>query len=154
MTTSNAAGGFGNQQTTMSQAVSPTNGRLAAGGSKEAKLWQQCCAFEEVFLQIMMKEMQQTVPEGNQALANSSGRTVMQSMMNEKVTEVAGRRGTSGLADMLYADFRRHRTAGTDVAAGASRARAATSPNSYPYGTGTGDLGTAGRVTTGLLGSA
>jgi len=129
------ATGYANQQTALSAASSPTNGRLAKAGSKEAKLWDQCCAFEQIFLQQLMKEMQSTVHDTNSAQATSSGRNVMQSLMDEKVADVAGRRGTSHLADTLYAHFRRQHLVADTVADGAAKARAAAASAS-PFATG------------------
>ncbi len=139
MDTALTATGFANQQTGLSAASSPTNGRLAKAGSKEAKLWDQCCAFEQIFLQQLMKEMQSTVHDTNGAQATSSGRNVMQSLMDEKVADVAGRRGTSHLADTLYAHFRRQHLITDTVADGAAKARAAASTaagTASPFGTG------------------
>lgn len=99
---------YGNQQIGPSEAVSPSDGSRATTGSPEAKLWEQCCQFEGVFLSLVVAQMRQTVDDQGGLFAASSGRRMMQSMMDDAMVTAATQTGRAGLATKLYADFRRH----------------------------------------------
>ena len=100
--------GYANGVKGPSEALIPTDGHQTTPGTPAGKLWQQCTAFESLFLNAMMKELRQSVPETGGALAPSPGRKMMQSVMDEKLVDRLSERGTAGIADSLYRDFRRH----------------------------------------------
>jgi len=99
--------GYANGMTGLSEAVAPTDGRRAAEGSRAGKLWQQCTSFESLFLNAMMKELRNSVPAAEGALAPSPARKMMEGMMDERLVDRLAERGTAGIAESLYRDFRR-----------------------------------------------
>ena len=99
---------YANGKAGPSGALAPTDGRQAAAGTRAAKLWQQCCGFESVFLNEMMKSMRKTVPDSKGIMAQSNEQKQIQTMYDEKLSETMAKRGTAGLATRLYDDFRRH----------------------------------------------
>ncbi len=103
-----SATGYANGTTGLSEAVVPSDGRRAAEGSPAGQLWSQCTAFESLFLNAMMKQLRQSVPAAEGALAPSPARKMMESMLDERMVDRLAERGTAGIADSLYRDFRRH----------------------------------------------
>lgn len=92
---------FANGVTTPST-VAP---RDAAAGSREAKLWEQCCGFEGVFMSKLFEEMRKTVASDGGVLPPSPGRKMMESVADQKLVETLAQRGLVGIADRMYADF-------------------------------------------------
>ena len=75
--------------------------RKAANGRDDTELRNACVKFEEIFLQMMYKNMKNTVPKSglvSKGLANN----VFESMLDEKLMEEASQAGGIGLADVLY----------------------------------------------------
>lgn len=103
-----SAAGYANGTTGLSEALVPSDGRRAAAGSAAARLWEQCTGFESLFLNAMMKQMRESVHAEGGALAPSPARKMMESMFDERMVERLAERGTAGIADSLYRDFRRH----------------------------------------------
>jgi flagellar protein FlgJ len=100
--------GYANGVTGPSEALVPSDGRRAAAGTPASKLWEQCTAFESLFLNAMMKELRNSVPESEGAMAPSPARKMMQSMMDERMVDRLAERGSAGIAESLYQDFRKH----------------------------------------------
>ncbi|NUQ00866.1 MAG: rod-binding protein [Armatimonadetes bacterium] len=90
-----------------SDALAPLSGPRATAGSREAKLWQGCCQFEAVFISQMLKEMRRTADDQGGVMPASPGRRMMQSMMDENLSQRLAERGSAGIAGRLYSDFRR-----------------------------------------------
>jgi peptidoglycan hydrolase FlgJ len=77
--------------------------KVAAGNAtaKDAKLRDACQGFEEMFMEMMYKEMRNTVPD-DALLGNSNADKIWQSMMDSEMMKSATKGGGVGLADMLY----------------------------------------------------
>lgn len=79
---------------------------LAAEGEKlktdkdDQKLRQTCQELESVFLEMMMKEMRNTVPKSG--LMDMRNQELFQSMLDTEVTRDMAKAGGIGLADMMY----------------------------------------------------
>lgn len=88
-------------------------GTAAAEAAKDAKLRDACQGFEEMFMEMMYKEMRNTVPDDT-LLGNSNSDKIWQSMMDSEMMKSATKGGGVGLADMLYQQLK---TQGTTNAA-------------------------------------
>lgn len=65
-----------------------------------------CKEFESIFLSIMFKEMQKTVPEDG-LVEKSTGRKIFEEMhIDELSKEIANSDNGLGIADMLYQQFK------------------------------------------------
>ena len=73
----------------------------AAAAAQDAKLRDACEGFEEMFMELMYKEMRNTVPDDT-LLGNSNANKIWQSMMDSELMKSAAKGGGVGLADMLY----------------------------------------------------
>ncbi|MBQ7515534.1 MAG: rod-binding protein [Schwartzia sp.] len=74
--------------------------------SKEAqatdkKLREACEGFEAMLLNIMYKEMRNTVPKDT-LFGEDNGKKIWQSMLDTELMQAAAKSGGIGLADMLY----------------------------------------------------
>ncbi|MCC7495236.1 MAG: rod-binding protein [Fimbriimonadaceae bacterium] len=88
-----------------SEALLPSNGRLAAKASRAAKLWQGCCQFEGLLLKQMLQQMRSTVPEGEGLFERSQGRRMMEDNYDQTLADTLSQRGAAGLADSLYGNY-------------------------------------------------
>lgn len=98
---------LGIDQTTGANAQSTALSKI---GARSRQLWEQCCGFEELFLNLLLKEMSATVDHAGGAVPESAGSRVVRSMFSERLAEAVGRSGRIGLAATLYRGF--ERTAG------------------------------------------
>ena len=79
---------------------------LAAEGEKlksdkdDKKLRQTCQEMESVFLEMMLKEMRNTVPKSD--LMDTRNQELFQSMLDTEVTRDMAKAGGIGLADLMY----------------------------------------------------
>ncbi|MBR1552680.1 MAG: rod-binding protein [Schwartzia sp.] len=76
----------------------------ASGISAEAeskKLREACEGFEAMFLDIMFKEMRNTVPE-NTLFGESQGEKVWHSMLDTELMQNVAKAGGVGIANMMY----------------------------------------------------
>ena len=79
---------------------------LAAEGEKlksdkdDQKLRQTCQEMESVFLEMMLKEMRNTVPKSD--LMDTRNQELFQSMLDTEVTRDMAKAGGIGLADLMY----------------------------------------------------
>lgn len=74
----------------------------AAGDDQDTvKLKAVCRDMEAVFLNLLLSKMRDTVPKSG-LTGNSSGETIMQSMLDSETTKNMSQAGGMGLADMLY----------------------------------------------------
>ncbi|MCF6465064.1 flagellar biosynthesis protein FlgJ [Clostridium sp. Cult2] len=65
-----------------------------------------CKEFESIFLSLMFKEMQKTVPEDG-LVEKSTGRKIFEDMhIDELSKEIANRDQGFGIAEMLYEQFK------------------------------------------------
>ncbi len=90
------------------QALVPRDGTQARPGTPAARLWDQCCRFEGLFLGTLLKELRSTVNTSGGVLSPSAGRKMMDSMFDQALVDTIAERGDSGIAAALYRDFRRH----------------------------------------------
>lgn len=67
----------------------------------EKQLREACQGFEAMFLQMMYKEMRNTVPE-NDLFGESNGQKIWQSMLDTQLMDNAAKSGGVGLAEMMY----------------------------------------------------
>jgi len=89
------------QQDTKAAGTKAAVGNAAAEAAKDAKLRDACQGFEEMFMEMMYKEMRNTVPDDT-LLGNSNSDKIWQSMMDSEMMKSATKGGGVGLADMLY----------------------------------------------------
>ena len=69
---------------------------------KEAKKLREACqGFEAMFLDIMFKEMRNTVPE-NSLFGESQGEKIWHSMLDTELMQNVAKSGGFGVADMMY----------------------------------------------------
>ena len=92
------------QSNLRSSAVSSTDAAKAAAQDK--KLRQACEGFEEMFMEIMYKQMRDTVPE-NSLFGSSNADKILESMRDSELMKHAASSGGIGLADMLYRQMKK-----------------------------------------------
>lgn len=74
----------------------------AQKAQQDAKELRKACeGFESMFLQMMYKEMRNTVPE-NDLMGKSNAEKIWQSMLDTQMMDDAAKAGGVGLADMMY----------------------------------------------------
>jgi flagellar protein FlgJ len=67
----------------------------------EEALKEACQQVEEIFLQMIYKQMKATIPESN-FFSESMGKEVFSSMLDESLMKEAAKANGIGLADMMY----------------------------------------------------
>ena len=100
-----------------SQAKGKTNApspAIAATAAADAKLKATCQEMEAVFLNLMLKQMRETVPKGN-LLGNTQAEQTFTSMLDTELTKNMAKAGGMGLADMLYRQLSKTAAAVTTV---------------------------------------
>jgi len=100
-----------------SQAKGKTNApspAIAATADADAKLKATCQEMEAVFLNLMLKQMRETVPKGN-LLGNTQAEQTFTSMLDTELTKNMAKAGGMGLADMLYRQLSKTAAAVTTV---------------------------------------
>ena len=87
-----------------------TNAAASADAAKAAaqdkKLKQACEGFEEMFMEIMYKQMRDTVPE-NSLFGSSNADKILESMRDSELMKQASASGGIGLADILYRQMKK-----------------------------------------------
>lgn len=81
------------------KAAIDTSGISAEQESK--RLREACQGFEAMFLDIMFKEMRNTVPE-NTLFGESQGEKIWHSMLDTEMMQNVAKSGGVGIADMMY----------------------------------------------------
>lgn len=74
--------------------------KLATESGEDAQLKEVCKDFENIFINMMYKQMRATVPESDY-LQSDSATKIYNSMLDENLCEVASQKGI-GIADMMY----------------------------------------------------
>ena len=92
------------QNNLRSTSVSSTDAAKAAAQDK--KLRQACEGFEEMFMEIMYKQMRDTVPEDS-LFGSSNADKILESMRDSEFMKQAAASGGIGLADMLYRQMKK-----------------------------------------------
>ena len=72
-----------------------------SAGEEAKKLREACEGFEAMFLDIMFKEMRNTVPE-NTLFGQSQGEKIWHSMLDTELMQNVAKSGGVGIADMMY----------------------------------------------------
>jgi len=72
----------------------------------EKELKKACDEFEEIFLNMMYKQMRATVPKSD-LIPDDSGKEIFEQMLDEKLVEEASSRRSLGLSDILYRQLSR-----------------------------------------------
>jgi flagellar protein FlgJ len=72
-----------------------------AKGKTEEELREAAKQFEAMFLNLVIKQMRETVPE-NSVFGDSSKTAVFQGMLDEEYSKMAGQTKSYGLAEMIY----------------------------------------------------
>ncbi len=94
--------------------------RLKAAAEKgdDSELKQVCKEFEAIFINMLYKQMRATVPK-TEYLNSDSATDIYNSMLDDKLVEVAGQRGI-GLGEMMYKQLSKQysKTGSTENAAG------------------------------------
>ncbi|HOJ09788.1 MAG TPA: rod-binding protein [Clostridiales bacterium] len=75
--------------------------KRAMDQNDEKALKEVCQNFEEIFLQMMYKQMKATVPKSD-LISEGAGREIFDSMLDEALMEEASKGNGIGLADMMY----------------------------------------------------
>jgi flagellar protein FlgJ len=97
--------------------------RNAQTGECPEKLWEACKAFESFFLQMMFKELRNTVPDNSGSVfAKSNAERIFEGMLDEQVSIMAANSGGIGLAGFMFKQMAREE-ASVAVGALGSRAR-------------------------------
>ncbi|HHW47945.1 MAG TPA: flagellar biosynthesis protein FlgJ [Clostridiaceae bacterium] len=79
----------------------------AVKNKDEKELKKVCREFEGIILDMMYKQMKATVPRST-FLPSDPGREIFESMLDEQLMSEASKRGSFGLADMLYKQLSRN----------------------------------------------
>ena len=79
----------------------PSAAEEKARARLQKRLKEACEGFESMLLNIMYKEMRNTVPK-NQLFGDDNAHDIWQSMLDTALMEEAAKTGGIGLADMLY----------------------------------------------------
>jgi Rod binding domain-containing protein len=69
---------------------------------KDEEIWKAAEGFEEIFLMTMMKQMRQTVFDGDDSLDSSNASKTYRSMFDEQLTKTAASRRSFGLSKMIH----------------------------------------------------
>lgn len=78
----------------------------AKKGPKDEKLMETCKEFEAIFINMMLKEMRKTVPDGG-LIEKSTGTKIFEDMYYEEVAKnISDKDDGIGLAKMLYEQFK------------------------------------------------
>lgn len=73
---------------------------------KDEKLMETCKEFEAIFINMMLKEMRKTVPDGG-LIEKSTGTKIFEDMYYEEVAKnISDKDDGIGLAKMLYEQFK------------------------------------------------
>ncbi|MBP2637688.1 MAG: flagellar rod assembly protein/muramidase FlgJ [Firmicutes bacterium] len=102
-------------QVSASQAKAKGNAASAATAAEDAKLKATCQEMEAVFLNLMLKQMRETVPKGT-LLGNTQAEQTFRSMLDTELTKNMAKAGGMGLADMIYRQMTKTAAAVTTVA--------------------------------------
>lgn len=79
----------------------------------DKKLRDACVGFEAMYLELMWKEMRNTVPE-NTLFGESNAYKIWQSMLDSEMMQQTAKGGGVGLADMLYKQLKPQVAPSTD----------------------------------------
>ena len=79
----------------------------AQAAAQDKKLRDACAGFEEMFMEIMYKQMRETVPEDS-LFGNSNANKIFESMRDSELMKQAAASGGVGLADMLYKQMKKN----------------------------------------------
>lgn len=82
----------------------------------QKKLKEACKGFESMFMQMMWKEMKDTVPE-NALFGESNGEKIFQDMLDTEMIDRMSESGGLGLADLMYGQLTAQYQAVRDTAA-------------------------------------
>ena len=83
------------------QATDPTGKMTPEQLAYDKKLREACQGFEAMFLNIMYKEMRNTVPE-NSLFGDSNADKILQDMRDTEMVNQMAKAGGVGLADVIY----------------------------------------------------
>lgn len=101
-------------QVSSSQTRSKDNAASVATAAEDAKLKATCQEMEAVFLNLMLKQMRETVPKGN-LLGNTQAEKTFTAMLDTELTKNMAKAGGMGLADMLYRQLSKTAAAVTTI---------------------------------------
>ena len=91
----------------INNAANPTVGKINPRPTDDPKkLMEACRQFEAVFINMMLKEMRSTVPDGG-LTEKSQGREIFESMYDEKLSEEMSKGQGIGLAKQMYRQLSR-----------------------------------------------
>ena len=82
--------------------------RAARTGEDPEKLMEACKAFESFFLQLMFKEMRNTIPDNKgTAFEKSNAEKIFTGMLDEQISIMAANNGGIGLAAFMFRQMTR-----------------------------------------------
>lgn len=87
----------------------------AKEAKEDAKLKEACKGFEAMFLNMMYREMRNTVPK-NELFGNSNADDILRDMLDTQMVDNIADGGGVGLADMLYKQLKFDAKAKADMA--------------------------------------
>ena len=90
--------------------VAGTGGRVAGaraeGGAaridKKSKLYEQCQAFEAIFVKMMLKEMRNSVDKSNSLISGGWAEDIYSDMLDDEYSKSLAKNAGFGLSDELY----------------------------------------------------
>jgi len=91
--------------------VSAPSKTPSLGGRSDEELKKASKDFESMFMNLVMKEMRETVPDGG-AWGDSSKVKFFQSMLDEEYAKLSTDKPAKGLADMIYQNLKLQSKAG------------------------------------------
>ncbi len=87
-------------------AGSRVTGARAEGGAaridKKSKLYEQCQAFEAIFVKMMLKEMRNSVDKSNSLISGGWAEDIYSDMLDDEYSKSLAKNAGFGLSDELY----------------------------------------------------
>jgi Rod binding domain-containing protein len=81
-------------------------GARAEGGAaridKKSKLYEQCQAFEAIFVKMMLKEMRNSVDKSNSLISGGWAEDIYSDMLDDEYSKTMAKNAGFGLSDELY----------------------------------------------------
>lgn len=108
--------------TTAKRAAKPQSEMTPEELKYDKKLREACQGFEAMFLNMMYREMRQTVPE-NELFGNSNADKILHDMLDTEMVNSLSKAGGVGLADVIYKQLTMENQAKLDMSERAAQHR-------------------------------
>lgn len=90
----------------LSQPLDPAKA-LTGAAKEKADLKNVCKQFESFFLNQLLQEMRKTVPKSDLMGGQGNSEEIYQSMADQSLADTMSKRGSFGIADMMYRELSR-----------------------------------------------